>query len=341
MTLAVDHKPLLAILGQNQELAEILNPRLMNFKLKSMAYSFTPVHIAGKKYVVPDTMLHDAPAHQADKPPSQLPPCSNVLPEYEFSFGPPSWVIPPRTSHSVAAYQQVEDEMESLYMGHTMATIASISSNIGEEGHQAISWEKLRVECGECPVYKQLLHAVMSRSLPSDQHNLLPFKKVFSELTVLNGVVMLQQRIVVPKSLQHSVLKFLHSAHVGVSSMMARSLNSFYWPGVKADIERTRQSCSSCNLVTPSNTSTDLTPEPVLPAYPFQVVCSDFFAYNGKSYVICVDKYSKWLSVFKLAKDDAKHLIEAMRKYFSTFGAAETIFTDGAVLSHLGCKSQS
>ena len=37
-------------------LEEVLNPRLMNFKLKSLAYTFQPIHIPGKRHVVPDTV---------------------------------------------------------------------------------------------------------------------------------------------------------------------------------------------------------------------------------------------------------------------------------------------
>ena len=329
LTLAVDHKPLLAILGKNQELADILNPRLMNFKLKSMAYSFVPVHIPGKKHVVPDTMSrrHDAPAYLADKPPTQPPPCSNVLPEYDSNFGPPSWVSPP----TVATMEQCEIEAEELYSGYTISTLAAINSSIQQEdGYTTITWETMRQECAKCPTYVKLMQAVLKRSLPPDQPDLAPFKRVFAELTILNGVLMIQQRLVVPKSLQNRVLKFLHSAHAGVSTMMSRSLNSVYWPNLKSDLERIRATCSSCNLAAPSNSATDPIPEPDLPAYPFQIICSDFFDYKGKSYVICVDKYSNWLSVFKLGKNDAKHLIEALRQYFSTFGAAETICTDGA-----------
>ena len=34
LTLAIDHKPLISILGPHQELSDLINPRLMNFKLK-------------------------------------------------------------------------------------------------------------------------------------------------------------------------------------------------------------------------------------------------------------------------------------------------------------------
>ena len=77
LILAVDHKPLLAILG-NQELTDVLNPRLMNFKLKSLAYQFKPIHVPGKKHVVADTMSrrYDSPIHSIPKLP-KLPPASN------------------------------------------------------------------------------------------------------------------------------------------------------------------------------------------------------------------------------------------------------------------------
>ena len=77
LILAVDHKPLLAILG-NQELTDVLNPRLMNFKLKSLAYRFKPIHVPGKKHVVADTMSrrYDSPIHSIPKLP-KLPPASN------------------------------------------------------------------------------------------------------------------------------------------------------------------------------------------------------------------------------------------------------------------------
>ena len=54
LTLCIDHKPLLAILGTKQSLADLPNPRLMNVKLKSMMYRFQVKHIPGKDHVTPD-----------------------------------------------------------------------------------------------------------------------------------------------------------------------------------------------------------------------------------------------------------------------------------------------
>ena len=52
-TLCVDHLPLISILG-TKELCDIPNPRLLRYKEKTLMYRFTPIHVPGKKNVVPD-----------------------------------------------------------------------------------------------------------------------------------------------------------------------------------------------------------------------------------------------------------------------------------------------
>lgn len=100
LTLVTDHKPLLAILGHEQELSDLINPRLMNFKLKFAAFRFTPVFVPGKLHVVPDSMSrrNDSPVHDQPKLPTLPPVDNNVLPEYSDTFGPPTWVVPPQGS---------------------------------------------------------------------------------------------------------------------------------------------------------------------------------------------------------------------------------------------------
>ena len=45
--LAVDHKPLLSLLGQ-KDLEDIENPRLQNLKKKTMRYAFDIIHVPGR-----------------------------------------------------------------------------------------------------------------------------------------------------------------------------------------------------------------------------------------------------------------------------------------------------
>ena len=114
---------------------------------------------------------------------------------------------------------------------------------------------------------------------------------------------MLQNRPVIPTSLRLTMLQHLHAAHGAAQSMFQRAVKDLYWLNYKQDIMNYRAACASCNLHAPSNPTDYPTPDPSMPAYPFQVICADFFYYKGKNYLALVDKYSNWLSVLMLQKD--------------------------------------
>ena len=86
LILCLDHKPLLAIFGNKDNVDDIHNPRLLNFKLKSMLYQFTVKHVSGKKNVIPDTF-----SRRSDSPVNQSPQ-HMISAEYSEHLGPPAWV---------------------------------------------------------------------------------------------------------------------------------------------------------------------------------------------------------------------------------------------------------
>ena len=94
--LALDHKPLIGMLG-SQPIMTIPNPRLISMKIDSLMYSFKPMHIPGKKHVVPDNFSRrtDSPVKNTTLPDSMVLDTTNVLAEYGDSCAPPSWVSQP------------------------------------------------------------------------------------------------------------------------------------------------------------------------------------------------------------------------------------------------------
>ena len=197
LTLAVDHRPLIAILGTDYDLGELLNPRLMNFKLKSMAYRFTPVHIPGKRHVVPDTMSRrtDAPVLAAPKPPRVAPMDSAVTAEYCDSFGPPSWVSPPQIAgmeelHS-SRYLPDQDE---LYVAQVQETLGQLAGTNFKDDTAVITWNMLENACNADPDYTEL-KKTLSDGFPKDIQDcavaVKPYCKMQQEFTSLGDIVML------------------------------------------------------------------------------------------------------------------------------------------------------
>ena len=350
LTLAVDHKPLLAIFSPEHNLSEILNSRLMNFKLKTMAYRFKPIYIPGKANVVPDTMSRRADSPIAAIPNHRIPPpvVNNVLPGYGETMGPPSWVSPPSISTILALISTVptveeslaSDSLEELLLGKVYAHLAAITPQamadialFGAHNVEVVTMDRLEEACRQSNIYN-LLHQSVEQGVPDSIQawdlQLKPYFWSRHGLSTLGNVVLHYDRPVIPASLRQEVMEHLHASHGCANAMFQRACSTVYWPSYRHDINAFQSACSTCVKIAPSNP--DMPPSSPLdtPEYPFQSVCADFFSFAARNYLIIVDRYSNFLSVLKLQRDDSPNLIKALRDYFSHFGICMTISTDGA-----------
>ena len=153
------------------------------------------------------------------------------------------------------------------------------------------------------------------------------FHRFHEHLHTSDGVIIYKDRVVIPLSLHQDIRSTFHSAHQGTTSMRARAESSIFWPGITSTINATRANCEHCNRMAPSQPSAPPTPT-ILPVYPFQCVCSDFFNYKGMTYHIIVDRYSNW-PIVERTKFGADGLINCTRRSFATYGIPDEISTDG------------
>ena len=60
----------------------------------------------------------------------------------------------------------------------------------------------------------------------------MPYWKLRNGLFAEEGLVILEDKVVVPVTLRAKVLKLLHSAHMGIEKTKARARQVVYWPGI-------------------------------------------------------------------------------------------------------------
>ena len=72
------------------------------------------------------------------------------------------------------------------------------------------------------------------------------------QLSLVDGVLMMDVRMVIPEILRHSVLQALHAAHQGVSGMRSQTQDTVFWPGISKDLEHVRNQCGICTGMAPS-----------------------------------------------------------------------------------------
>ena len=148
----------------------------------------------------------------------------------------------------------------------------------------AVTWDRVQEETWADDGMRELIVAI-GRGFNEAVLDRLPeklagFWRHRHGLQVVDGVVMLGERIVVPPSLRREVLEHLHGAHQGISQMTGRAQTSVFWPGITSDIARQRYNCRTCDSIAPSQPQTDAVP-PQIPTYPFEMVASDYFDLQG------------------------------------------------------------
>ena len=138
---------------------------------------------------------------------------------------------------------------------------------------------------------------------------------------------MLSDRTIIPTRLRQNVLDTLHAAHQGTRSMMQRAQDTIYWPGFVTDIQRKRDQCYTCDKIAPSQPN--LPPvDPVVPDYPFQHICMDYFQLNNRNYGIVVDRFTNWPIIYTgESADDVCNILTIVSR---DYGIPETVSTDGA-----------
>ena len=313
LIIAVDHKPLLKTFG-DRCLDNIPNPRLRNLKEKSLRYRFSIVHIPGLRHAAADAV-----SRKPVGDPNTLP-----LPDDVASMDPTSEPLPPPglPDSFLANIRTNEEDDSPQTCVHDDSTPTEVI--------KSVTWDDIRLTTASDPTMIALSKTIED-GFPEDKAsldpNLRPYHQFRESLTTFDGVILYNDRVVIPSSLRDRVLQCLHSAHQGVTQMCSRAESSIFWPGMTPAITDMRARCQACNRMAPSQPSAPPTP-PISPAYPFQCIVADYFHYRGHNYLVAVDRYSNW-PIVEEAAHGANGLITALRRIFVTYGISDELTSDG------------
>ncbi|RUS78322.1 hypothetical protein EGW08_013926 [Elysia chlorotica] len=181
---------------------------------------------------------------------------------------------------------------------------------------KSITWADILTEISSDPTMQQLL-AAAENGFPTSKHDLpselCQYHQYRDRLTSFDGVILYNDRIVIPPGLRQTVLHSLHAAHQGTSQMCSRAESSFFWPGMTTEIQQMRLRCSSCNRMSISTH--------------FSAFVLTSLATLATTTVI-VDRYSHWPIVEK-STNGSLGLISALRRTFVTYGIGDELSSDG------------
>ena len=304
-----DHKPLLGLLNDTA-IEKIDNPRLVRLKEKTLGWQFNIIYIPGKRLGGTDALSRYGVRHS------------------ECISDDDSGVTVRK--HLIGLLAESSSDQICLSLDEVLSSVKFHSSPIGWEDIKEATREDQELQ----EVIKWLNSGCIKNAIPDSVKH---FQSLGKQLVMSDGVLMYNQRIVVPSKYRQAILDTLHSSHQGVTGMILRAEDSVFWPNISRDIKLKRQSCRICDVYAPSHA--DMPPvQPDVPTYPFQHICSDYFQIHGKEYCVVVDRFSGWFNIFQ-AKDGARGLVAMFTRLFQDAGVPETLTTDGGT-TYVSAKFQ-
>ena len=132
------------------------------------------------------------------------------------------------------------------------------------------------------------------RHLPHVARHYFNFR---DELSTDDGLLLKGPCIVIPNILKEEYLHHLHEGHLSSSKVKANAKEHLYWPGIDADIEDYSKRCKEC-IKRSRQPKEPLQPHDI-PAGPWRKIGMDYFNFNGTSYILISDYFSKFPCMYK------------------------------------------
>ena len=155
----------------------------------------------------------------------------------------------------------------------------------------------------------------------------MEFYNVRHALSVSDGILLMGNRIVVPRRMREMMLNRIHEGHLGINKSRERANMSVFWPGINNDIQSTIRECEFCQIHRPSQKHEPLITTPQ-PQRPWQKVAVDLCEVKKKKYLVIMDYFSKWIEILHMPDTCAERVIGKMKVVFARYGIVEEVISD-------------
>ena len=201
----------------------------------------------------------------------------------------------------------------------------------------ALSIDRLKEAAIRDETYQSLVQVVTSGSRPPRDGKLLPYIRIWSELSVLDGLVMRGERIVIPDAdlgydvgnMRQWVVELGHEGHVGAEAAKRLLRKRLWFPGMDSMVDARTRACLACSAATHTPHRDPLRPTKA-PVLPFTRVAADHWGPTpcGRYVLVVIDLLTRYVEVEVVKGTSAEDNIHALDNIFSRHNPPEVLLTD-------------
>jgi hypothetical protein len=185
--------------------------------------------------------------------------------------------------------------------------------------------------------YQNLVTAVQAGPKPTDP-DLGAYTAVWSELAVVDGLVLRGDRIIIPDgqlendegNMRQWVVELGHEGHMGTNAIKRLLRTRVWFPGMDKMVEQRTEECLECqaSVKTPSRDPLQPTQAPELP---FDRCAADHWGPtpDGKYVLVLIDLLTRFPEVEVVEGTSAEQNIHALDSIFARHSIPKVLLTDG------------
>ena len=195
----------------------------------------------------------------------------------------------------------------------------------------SIDWNQIKKANMNDPTMVRLAQ-IIQKGWPETSRELYDDIKIYFSyryvLHIVDGIIFLHDRIVVPIGLRQAFLKKIHDAHLGVvkSRLLGRTL--IYWPNWNADIKRICQTCDLCREK--QNMPANIPKLQVTVSHPGEIYGIDIADIQGESHLVCVNYCSCCIFERQLSNLHTSEIVKALKYIFCDIRAPDKLISNNA-----------
>lgn len=190
-------------------------------------------------------------------------------------------------------------------------------------GQEAISIDDVRTATEKDLELQTVLKALKDDVWDCSDETTKTFRFARSELYEHDGLLLRNDRIVMPGTLRSLAIKLTHLGHLGMSAMKRTLRARVWWPFLDKEVETFVARCMQCSMMARKDPPPPMKRIP-MPSKPWEYVAIDFcgpFAQHGNTLIlVLVDYYSRLTKASIVKTTDRESTVRALDALFEVFG---------------------
>ena len=216
----------------------------------------------------------------------------------------------------------------------TERACVSTVSYYSVQGAESITFQELQEETARDEVIQEVMKCVVNKgwnnlncAVHSDYKS---YKNIQDELSVVKGVLVRDDRVVVPEQLRERAVRLAHSSHQGIVKTKQLMRETIWFPGIDKMVEREVKNCLACQSTINSGTHREPLKMTKMPEESWREVAMDFLGpFKGGEYLLVViDERSRYPEVEIVYSTSHRATIPALDAIFARQGIPEIAKSD-------------